>query len=111
LSFGWGERFGVACFELGELASLALLFDQRGLEPGFEGPGDEAVLRLAPVELALRAAGLELGALNREPLALQSLFVLLLELADGLGAGAHPGRGDSFEERGGDRFLQARAAE
>jgi hypothetical protein len=37
--------------------------------------------------------------------------VLLLELADGLAAGAYPGRGDSLQERRGDRFLKACAAE
>jgi hypothetical protein len=101
----------VARVELGELASLSLLVGQRGLQAGFEGPRDEPVLRFARVELALRTAGLELGALDREPLAVQSLLVLVLELSDGLSARAHSGRGDRVQECGRDRFLKARAAE
>jgi hypothetical protein len=62
-------------------------------------------------ELALRAARLELCALDRQPLALQALVVLALELADRLGARAHPGGRDRLEERRGDRIIQPLAAE
>ena len=60
---------------------------------GFERARDEPVLGLARVELALRAAGFELGALDREPLAGQAILVLALELADRLRtrARARPG--------------------
>ena len=88
LALSLGERFGAAGLELGELASFALELRQRGLQPGFERAGDEPVLGLARVELALRAAGFELGPLDREPLAGQALLVLALELADRLRAGA-----------------------
>ena len=87
-ALGIGERLGAAGLELGELASFALELRQRGLEAGFERARDESVLRLARVELALRAAGFELGPLDREPLAGQALLVLALELPDRLGAGA-----------------------
>jgi hypothetical protein len=69
------------------------------------------VLGLARVELALRAAGFELGPLDRELLTMQPLLVLAFELADRLGAGAHPGRGDRFQKRAGDGFLQAQRTE
>lgn len=91
-----GERLGAAGLELGELASFALELRQGGLQAGFKRAGDEAVLGFARVELALRAAGLELGPLDREPLAGQAILVLTLELADRLRAGAHAGRGDRF---------------
>ena len=55
----------------------------------FEGAGDEPVLGLARVELPLRALGLIFGALHREALAGEQLLVLVLELADRAGGGAH----------------------
>ena len=110
-SFAGGQRFGAARLELGELAPLAFLLGQRLLEASFERSGDEPVLRLAGIELALRPLGFELGALEREPLPAQPVFVRAFELADRLGAGPDPGGCDSFEERSGNRLLQARAAE
>ena len=103
---GGGERLGAARLELGELAAFALELRERLLQPRLERARDEPVLGLARVELALRAAGFELGALDREPLAGQPLVVLALELPDRLRAGADPGRGDRLQERGGDRLLQ-----
>jgi hypothetical protein len=77
--------------ELGELAPFALELSERGLQAGLERAGDKAVLRFAGVELALHTTGFELGVFDREPLAVQALLVLTLELADRLRAGAHAG--------------------
>ena len=68
---------GRRALELGELAPFALQLRRAPPRGASERAGDEAVLGLARVELALRALGLELGALDREPLAGQALFVLL----------------------------------
>ena len=84
-----GQRRRAGLLERGELAALALDGGQRVLERAFEGAGDEAVLGLAGVELAARAVGLELGALEREALAGEPLVVLVMQLAHRAG-----GRGD-----------------
>ena len=73
--------------------------------------GDEPVLGLARVELALGPLGLILGALQREALTGEQLLVLVLELADRAGGRGHPGRGHRLEERVDDRLLQSAAAE
>ena len=62
-----------------------LAFDggERILERAFQGASDEPVLGLTRVELPPRAVGLELGALDGEPLANEPLLVLVCELAHG----------------------------
>jgi hypothetical protein len=77
-----GERRRPRLLERGKLAALALDVGERLLEPLLERAGDQAVLGLAGVELAARPLGLELGPLEREPLAVRALFVLALELLD-----------------------------
>ena len=76
-----GQRRRPGLLERGELAALALDGGERVLERAFEGAGDEAVLGLAGVELAARAVGLELGALDGEALAGEPLVVLVMQLA------------------------------
>ena len=102
---------GTRALERGELAALALEQRERLLELALQRARDEPVLRLARVELALGALGLELGALDREALTGQPLLVLVLELADRARGRRDPGRRDRFQERVGDRLLQPRAAE
>ena len=107
-----GQRRRPGVLERGERALLAL---DRPVSASsslrFQGAGDEAVLGLAGVELAVRAVGLELGALEREALAGQPRLVLVLELGDRPGRRGHAGRGDGLEERRGDRLVQPPAAE
>src|SRR6188472_2692926 len=105
------QRFRAAAFELGELAALALQRGQRQFEPAFERARHEPVLGLAGVELAPRPLGLELGALDGEPLTVQALVVAALELADRFHRSAQPGRGDGLQEGARDRLLEPQAAE
>ena len=51
--------------------------------------------------------GLELGALDREPLARQPFLVRLFELVDRFRGNADPGRRDRLQERRRDRLAQA----
>ena len=76
------ERRGPRLLERGQLPALALDLGERLLEPLLERARDQAVLGLAGVELAAGPVGLELGPLEREPLAAQALRVLALELLD-----------------------------
>jgi hypothetical protein len=69
------------------------------------------VLVLAGVELAARPVGLELGALDREPLAGEPLVVLALDLLDRLRRGPHAGRRDRVQKRLHDRLLEPQAAD
>jgi hypothetical protein len=77
----------------------------------FERARDEAVLGLAGVELEAGPIGRELGPLEREPMVVQALFVLALELLDRARRGPHAGRGDRLQEGRGDRPVDAQAAE
>ena len=84
---------------------------ERVLERAFEGARDEAVLGLAGVELAPRAVGLELGALEREPLAGEPRSCWSSSSRDRAGGRGDAGRGDGLQERGGDGLVEAAAAE
>ena len=84
LALGGGQRFGAAALELGELATFTLELAERRLQARLERARDEPVLGLAGVELAARAVGLELGALDGEPLTGEALVVLALDLARSL---------------------------
>ena len=59
-------------------------------EACFDGPRDEPVLWLAGVVLPLRAVGVILGLLQREPLAGESVFVRSVELLDRVGEARIP---------------------
>ena len=72
---------GRACSSAASLPRSRSTRGERVLERAFEGARDEPVLGLAGVELAARAVGLELGALEREALAGEPLVVLVLQLA------------------------------
>jgi hypothetical protein len=61
--------------ELGERSPLSLERRERLFQTCLQGAGDEPVLRLACVELALAALGLEGGALDREVPAVEPLGV------------------------------------
>lgn len=89
-------------------ASLARSRSRSGalLQKPLEGADDEPVLGLARVELAPRAVGLVLGALEREPLAGQTRLVLVLALADGAGGRGESRRCGGFQEGHGDRLVQ-----
>ena len=102
---------GRAVLELGELVLLAFELGERVLQRPFQCAADEPVLGLAGVELAAGPVGLELRALDSEPLAGESLVVGSFDLADRLGRRAHAGRRDGFQERAGDRLLQPQPAE
>jgi hypothetical protein len=101
----------VVLLEPRQPAALALDLRGRLLKPRLQCSGDNAVLRLAGIELATRPARLELGALHRQPLAAQALLMLARELADRLGRGADPGRRHRLQEGRGDRALEPQAAE
>ena len=93
---------GRACSSAVSLPRSRSTVGEGVLERSFEGAGDESVLGLARVELAARAVGFELGALDGEALPGEQLVVLVLQLADRAGGGRDPGRGHGFQERGGD---------
>ena len=97
-----GERRRAGVLERGELRALALDAGERLLERAFEGARDEPVLGLAGVELAPRAVGLELGALEREPLPGEARSCWSSSSAIAPAVAATPGRGDGLQERGGD---------
>ena len=85
---------------------------ERVLERAFEGARDEPVLGLAGVELAARAVGLELGALEREALAGEALRRAGRSSSPIAPAVARDaGRGDGLQERGGDGLVEPPAAE
>ena len=80
--------------------------------PGrLQGPGHQPVLRLARVELPLRALRVDLGAFQCEPLAGEPGVVLLGQLGDRAGARRDPGRSDRFKERCRNRVVKSSAAE
>jgi hypothetical protein len=106
-----GQRRGPSLLERGELAALALDGRERVLERSFEGARDEPVLGLARVELASRAIGLELGALDGEALAGEPLVVLVMQLSDGPGGRGNASWCHGLQERGGDGLVEAAAAE
>ena len=106
-----GERRGPACSSAASARCSRSTLGERLLELALQRAGDKTVLGLARVELALRAAGLELRALEREAPAGQARVVLLAELADRAGGGGHARRGHGLEKHRGDRLVQAPAAE
>ena len=106
-----GERRGSGVLQRSERALLARDGGERVLELALQGPRDEPVLRLARVELALRALRVDLGALQRELLPGEPSVVLLGQLGDRAGARRDPGRSDRLEERRGDSPVQPPAAE
>lgn len=81
----WVERCRAGVLECRELALFALDGGKRLLERALEGARDEAVLRLARVELPSRSVCLKSGALERQALALTR--GRMFEFGDARGSG------------------------
>ena len=88
------------------------LNEREGLfERALKGTGDEAVLGLARVVLALAAGGFELGALERDALQTNALLVVVEEVLDRARRRVHAGRSDGLKKRIGDGAVKAQPAD